>query len=168
MVPMNWYVIRTKPRQELMAQFYLRQLPVETFLPLIKEYKTARSPNKEVTSPLFPRYMFAKFNYDQYRAVNFSRGVLNVVEFGGKPAQVSETLIEAIKSKMKMGYVIPQTENFKKGQTVQVTEGPFAGLEAVFVKELKYQQRVLLLLRALGLHAKLVMDIEHLMLAKAL
>ncbi len=34
---MHWYVIRTKPHQERRAEFHLRQLSVETFLPLLKQ-----------------------------------------------------------------------------------------------------------------------------------
>jgi transcriptional antiterminator RfaH len=165
---MQWYVIRTKPHQERVAEFHLRQVSVETFLPLLRLETKGRRQGKTVVEPLFPRYLFAQFNItERYRAVNFARGVLNIVEFGMKPAQVSEALIDGIKSRMEDGYVIPQTERFQEGQIVHITGGPLAGLEAVFVKELKEQQRVLLLLRALGLNAKITMDIGHLSLPQA-
>lgn len=166
---MQWYVIRTKPHQERLAEFHLRQLSVETFLPLLRQQKTVRRQDKTVVEPLFPRYLFARFDItDRYRAVNFSRGVLNIVEFGLKPAEVSEALIDGIKSRMEDGYVTPKAERFQQGQIVHITGGPLAGLEAVFVKELKEQHRVILLLRALGLHAKLMMDADCLSLLQAL
>jgi transcriptional antiterminator RfaH len=166
---MQWYVIRTKPHQERLAEFHLIQLSVETFLPLLKLQKKVRRQDKTVVEPLFPRYLFARFDVnDRYRAVNFSRGVLNIVEFGSKPAEVSEALIDGIKSRMNDGYVTPRTEQFHKGQIVHITGGPLAGLEAVFVKELKEQHRVLLLLQALGFNAKLMIDIDHLSLQQAL
>ena len=166
---MQWYVIRTKPHQERLAEFHLRQLSVETFLPLLKLQKNIRRQDKAVVEPLFPRYLFARFDVnDRYRAVNFSRGVLNIVEFGSKPAEVSEALIDGIKSRMNDGYVTPNTERFHQGQIVHITGGPLAGLEAVFVKEIKEKDRVLLLLRALGLNAKLMMDIGHLSLQQVL
>ena len=166
---MHWYVIRIKPHQERLAEFHLKHRCIETFLPLLKMEKIIRRQNKTVVEPLFPGYLFARFDMNhQYRAVNFSRGVLNVVEFGSKPAEVSGALIEGIKSRMNDGYVIPSTERFHQGQIVHITGGPLAGLEAVFVKELKEQHRVLLLLRALGLNAKLMMDIGHVSLQQAL
>ena len=166
---MQWYVIRTKPHQERLAEFHLRQLTVETFLPLLKSRKRIRRQEKTVVEPLFPRYLFARLDLmSHYRAVNFSRGVVNIVEFGSSPAEVSESLIEGIKSRMDDGYVTPSTERFHKGQVVRITDGPLAGLEAVFVKELKEQHRVLLLLRALGLNAKLLMDVNQLGLQEAL
>src|SRR5690242_9553200 len=166
---MQWYVIRTKPQQERMAEFHLRQLTVETFLPLLKSRKRIRRQEKTVVEPLFPRYLFARLDLmSHYRAVNFARGVVNIVEFGSSPAEVSDSLIERIKSRMDDGYVTPNADRFRKGQVVRITDGPLAGLEAIFVKELKEQHRVLLLLRALGLNAKLLMDVNHLGLQEAL
>lgn len=166
---MHWYVIRTKPHQERQAEFHLRQLPVETFLPLLRHNKRIRRQEKTVVEPLFPRYLFARFDInDRYRAVKFARGVLNIVEFGLKPAEVSESVIEAIRERLEDGYVIPPTERFQKGQIVQINGGPLAGLEAVFVREMTDQHRVLLLLKTLGLYAKLTMDTEYVSLPQAL
>ena len=166
---MHWYVIRTKPQQERRAEFHLRQLSVETFLPLLKQRKKVRRAVKPVEGPLFPRYFFARFDItNQYRAVSFARGVLNIVEFGAKPAEVSESLIEGIRQRLKEGYVVPRLEPFRKGQVVRIHTGPLAGLEAVFVREMSEQHRVLLLLQALGSHAKVTMDFDHIELPRAL
>ena len=168
-VEMFWYVIRTKPHQERLAEFHLRQLSVETFLPLLKQQKNMQRQERMVVEPLFPRYLFARFDVnDRYRAVNFSRGVLNIVEFGSKPAEVSEVLIDGIKSRMQDGYVTLQTEGLQQGQILHITGGPLAGFEAVFVREMKEQHRVLLLLKALGLRARVTVDIDQVSLPQAL
>jgi transcriptional antiterminator RfaH len=166
---MNWYVVRTKRQQERLTAFHLGQLSIETFLPLLKHRKTLRNIERPVVEPLFPRYLFAKFDMkERYRAVSFSKGVHKIVEFGSKPAEVSDALIDGIKLRMTDGYIVSETERFRRGQVVQIAGGPLAGLEAVFIKELKDQHRVLLLLRTLGLHAKLTMDIDDLRLSQAL
>jgi len=166
---MHWYVIRTKPHQENRVEFHLRQLSVETFLPLLKQRKTIRRQPRMVVEPLFPRYLFARFDITEcFRAVNFSRGVVNIVAFGSKPVEVGETLIDEIKSRMEEGYIIPQSERFQKGQIVYINDGPFAGLEAVFVREMKEQDRVLLLLRALGFNARITLGIDQVSLPQAL
>ena len=166
---MRWYVIRSKPRQERQAEFHLRQLSVETFLPLLRQNKWIRRQEKTVVEPLFPRYLFARFDInDRYRAVNFARGVLTIVKFGLKPAEVSESLIGAIKERLEDGCVTPKTERFEKGQIVQIKGGPLAGLEAVFISEMPDQHRVLLFLKTLGLHAKLTIDSDQVILPQAL
>ena len=166
---MHWYVIRTKPHQERQAEFHLSQLSVETFLPLLRQNKRIRRQEKTVVKPLFPRYLFARFDInDRYRAVNYARGVLKIVEFGLRPAEVSESVIEAIRERLEDGYVTPKTERFQKGQIVQIKGGPLTGLEAVFIREMTDQHRVLLLLKTLGLHAKLTIDNDQVTLHQAL
>ena len=166
---MRWYVIRSKPHQERQAEFHLRQLSVETFLPLLRQNKWIRRQEKTVVEALFPQYLFARFDVnDHYRAVNFARGVLDIVKFGSKPAEVSESLIRAIREQLEDGYVTPKAERFQKGQIVQIKGGPLAGLEAVFIREMTEQHRVLLLLKTLGLQAKLTIDIDQVSLPQAL
>ena len=166
---MPWYVIRTKPHQERQAESHLMQLSIETFLPLLRQNKWIRRREKTVVEPLFPRYLFAQFDInDRYRAVNFARGVLDIVKFGLKPAEVNESLIEAIKERLEDGYVTPKAERFQKGQIVQIKGGLLAGLEAVFMEEMTEQHRVLLLLNTLGLHAKLTIDSDQVILPQVL
>lgn len=166
---MRWYVIRTKPFQEKQSEIHLRQLCVETFLPMLRQNKVVRRVRKKVLSPLFPGYMFARFDLRKhYRAVSYARGVLNIVGFGGEPAEMSQELIDGIKGRLENGYVTPDTEHFKTGQILRINGGPLAGLEAVFVREMTDRNRVLLLLNTLGLHAKLNLSIDEVNLPQAL
>jgi transcription antitermination factor NusG len=90
------------------------------------------------------------------------------VGFGGKPAEISQELIDAIEERLNNGCVTPHSEHFKTGQIVHINGGPLAGLEAVFVREMTDRNRVLLLLNTLGLHAKLNMSIDQVSLSQAL
>jgi transcriptional antiterminator RfaH len=163
----RWYAIRTKPRQEKQAEFHLRQLCVETFLPLLRQNKMVRRARKMVLSPLFPGYMFARVDVrTHYRTVNFARGVLTIVGFGGKPAEMSQELIDTIKRRLENGYLTPDPKHFKRGQILHINGGPLAGLEAVFVREMTDRNRVLVLLNTLGLHAKLNISINQVSLPR--
>ena len=122
-----------------------------------------------VLSPLFPGYMFARVDVrTQYRAVNYARGVLTIVAFGGKPAEISQALIDAIKGRLENGCLTPDQKHFKRGQILHINGGPLAGLQAVFVREMTDRNRVLLLLNTLGLHAKVNVSIDRVSLPKAL
>ena len=166
---MHWYVIRTKPHQEKRAECHLRQVSVETFLPLLKHTKRILRKDNTVVEPLFPQYLFARFHInDRYRAVNFASGVLNIVELGPKPVAVPESVIEGIRERLVDGYVIPEAERFQQGQIVHIKAGPLKGLEAVFVREMTDRNRVLLLLSTLGFTAKLTMDMDQVSLPQVL
>jgi transcriptional antiterminator RfaH len=165
----HWYVIRTKPRQERRAEFHLRQFGIQTFLPLLKQRKAIRRISQMVIAPLFPGYFFAQFDIQKhYRIVSYARGVHKIVEFGLKPAEVNESMIETIKANLEDGYVTLKPERFRKGQIVYINGGPLTGLEAVFVQEMPAQKRVLLLLNTIGFQARLALDVEHICLPQAL
>ena len=160
---MPWYAVNTKPHQEKRAELHLSQLSVETFLPLLRESKMIRRTRKTVVDPLFPGYLFSRFDLkEHYRAVSYAKGVRKIVEIGSKPEEVDVALIDAIKAKLNNGHVMQEPESWRHGQVVQIQDGPLGGLEAVFVQEMPGQQRAILLLRTLGFHARVVVNIDQL------
>jgi len=166
---MPWYVVSTKPHQEKQAELHIKQCGIECFLPLLKESKTIRRMPKTVFSPLFPGYLFARFDLDKHcRAVSYATGVRKIVEFGSGPVALDATMIDAIKERLHDGYVTPRSECFKLGQIVHIKGGPLAGLEAVFMREMTDRNRVLVLLNTLGLHAKLTLNMDQVSLPQAL
>ena len=135
----------------------------------MKESRIIRRTRKTVIEPLFPGYLFARFELDKhYRAVSYATGVRKIVDFGAGPVELEATMIDAIKEKLNNGYVTPHSERLKKGQIVHIKAGPLAGLEAVFMREMTDRNRVLLLLNTLGFHAKLTIDIDQVRLPQAL
>jgi transcriptional antiterminator RfaH len=166
---MPWYAVSTKPHHERQAELHIKQWDIECFLPLLKANKIIRRTRKTVVEPLFPGYLFAQFELERhYRAVSYAAGVRKVVEFGSGPVELDATMIDAIKERLHDGYLMPQSERFKMGQIVHIKGGPLTGLEAVFVREMKDRDRVLLLLNRLGLNAKLNMSIDQVSLPLAL
>ena len=166
---MHWYVVSTKPHQEKQAEFHLKQYGIECFLPLLKESKIVRRIRKTVIEPLFPGYLFARFDLGKhYRAVSYATGVRKIVGFGSGPVELDVTMIHAIKERMNNGYVELMSARPAVGQVVHIKGGPLAGLEAVFMREMTDRNRVLLLLNTLGVHAKLTIDIKHVCLSQAL
>jgi len=158
---MNWHVVQTKPRQEKFAEMNIQRLGIETFLPLLKEERRAGGERKQVVQPLFPAYLFVRFEAGlSYRAVNFAQGVRYVVTFGNTPAVVDESMIEQIRSKQRDGYVTIQRPSFSPGERVRIQNGHFSGLEAVFEREMDDRQRGLLLLKALSYQAHLIVDLQ--------
>ena len=82
----RWYVVYTLPNYEQRADSNLRAWHLETFAPKIKARRVNpfNGVSIYVTRPLFPRYIFARFNLNALmHKVRFTRGVSNVVSFGG-------------------------------------------------------------------------------------
>jgi len=160
---MNWYPIQTKPRQERLASANLVHIGIETFLPLMKERKRIRRTEETVTTPLFPGYIFAKFDpMHHFRTVKYARGVRDIVTIGMAPAIVDEQIIASIRNRLEVGCLSLPTHAMAKGQLVKIQGGPMRGLEAIFEREMPGQQRALLLLKTLAYQARVVVPVDHL------
>ena len=159
---MDWFAVETKPNFESFAQLSLERLQVETFNPKIKQEKLIRRVRKTVIGPLFPGYLFARFDLDiHFRGVNYAQGVRRVVAFGTTPVVVEEPIIESIRSRLSEGCITLKKTTFTPGQVVRIQEGPLQGLEAVFEKEMSGQQRAVLLLRTISYNARVVVDLDR-------
>jgi transcriptional antiterminator RfaH len=151
-VMMNWYVVNTKTHQEKTALANLQKAGVETFCPLLKK--------GESRVPLFPGYLFARFNFgSHYRLVNFAHGVRRLVVFGSEAAIVDHQVIESIRCRLENNFLTEEVPSFVFGQPVRIMDGPFQGLEAVFERTMSDQQRVMVLLQALSFQAHVVVNL---------
>ncbi len=158
----HWYLVHSMPHQESMAVLNLQWLGVEAFCPQLRQFKIIHRRKEPVISPLFPGYLFSKFDQDtKFCRVNYAPGVGNVVTFGLIPALVDEEIIASIKARIQNGYVHRQSSSFKIWQGARIYNGPFPGVEAVFQKNLSGSQRVALLLKTLSYQARVIVNREQ-------
>ena len=158
----SWYAVNTKSYCEISACASLDRLGVEVFLPMLRERKVLRGTCRSTTSPLFPRYLFAKFDVsNQLRAVTYARGVKSIVTFGSGPSLVDESIIHAIRSQGTNGIIEFSEDRFSPGQIVRIQDGPLCGLEAVFEKRLGGTNRAVLLLKAMSFQARVILESRH-------
>lgn len=133
-------------------EHYCREtLGVETYFPRLKEHRTIRRVRRVVTSPLFPRYLFAKVDLaTSYRALRYAPEVISLVHAGNSPAVVSDQLIDELKS--WAGNEIDRTNllpSLRPGDAVQVVQGPMQGVSAVILRASDEHDRVTILLSLL-------------------
>jgi transcriptional antiterminator RfaH len=154
-----WYAVSTKMRSEATACASLDRLGIEVFLPMIRERKALRGKSGVTTSPLFPGYLFAKFDASrQFRAVAYAQGVKNIVTFGHGPSVVDDSIIQAIRGQAISGAIEFSETRFSPGQSVRIQDGPLCGLEAVFEKKLDGTSRAVLLLKAISFQARVILE----------
>lgn len=147
---MNWYAIHTKPRQESLAESSLRQEGIETYFPKLRRRKTIRRVRRWVTSSLFPNYIFARFDADiSRRLVRYANGITNIVSFGGQPAIVDDSIIEAIQEHAEEDVITLPPTPYRPGELVEIQDGPLRGLQGVFEREMSDSDRVVVLLQTI-------------------
>ena len=140
----NWYLIKTKPRQENVAIKNLENQKYSTYCP------TVTINNKHIV--LFPGYLFIYLDKkkENWSPIRSTKGVVNFVRFGLNFAQVPDTVIKFLKANQLINKEkLKNLNRFKSGDKVQITDGVFKNCVAIF-KSSKAEERVILLMNILG------------------
>ncbi len=157
----HWYLVRTKPNRERFVSGQLIRFAHEVFLPLLST--TVQHPKPDnCTVPLFPQYIFLRCDLTaHYFQVRYAPGVASFVAAGRDPLPVPESIIESIRERCTDGVVRLHQEPFRKGEPVQILDGPFRGFEAVFERYLSGATRVAILLDAVeGYNLRLIANVR--------
>ena len=96
--------------------------------------------------------------------IKYTRGVRRIVG-GDMPWPVSEEIIDLIRNQEEDGIITIKPPQLKYGDSVAINDGPLAGLNGIFEKELNGQERVVLLLNAIEYQARAVVDKASLVMA---
>ncbi|MBE0410837.1 MAG: hypothetical protein IBX69_14030 [Anaerolineales bacterium] len=149
---LRWYTLRSKPRKEEVLWKQLRSQDFEVFFPRLKVQPI--NPRARKLKPYFPGYMFVNVNLDEVGLSTFQwmPHAIGLVTFDGDPASVPENLIYAIKKRVEQiaaagGEVF---DGLQHGDEVRISDGVFAGYEAIFDTRLPGSERVRVLIQMLS------------------
>ena len=147
-----WFAVLTKPRCESVSVQHLQRQGYPCFLPMVRHQRRTAKGMQVTIEPLFPRYVFVQARRDGWTLgpVRSTRGVTGVVRFGGNAAIVPDRVIDLIRDHIQDDECVHlDAPMWSRGDEVRVTEGPFAGLRAVFEADAG-SERVRLLMEILG------------------
>jgi len=133
MTPGAWYALRTKHSRELFAELALKEKGYEAFCPTYL-YRVRRREMVITTKlPLFPGYVFCRYNHSIAGLMVTTSGVIGIVKIGCEPARVDDVQIENVSrlcnaqvSQMPWRYV-------PVGTAVRIDSGPFTGVTGVLM-----------------------------------
>ncbi|MCE0731247.1 MAG: transcription/translation regulatory transformer protein RfaH [Pseudomonadota bacterium] len=158
----RWYAIQCKGGESFRATENLVNQGFEVFHPVLEVQKKRRGKLTWVVEPLFPYYLFIRLDrlVSNWRPIRSTRGVLKLVSFGETPIAVDDALVETLREK---GSERDQDANlyFHAGEAVQITDGPFKELQAVFESH-KGEERAIVLLNLLHRQQRLEMPVANL------
>ena len=160
----RWYLIQCKGGESFRAAEHLDNQGYQVFHPVLQVQKKRRGKLCWLDEPLFPYYLFIRLDRldSNWRPIRSTRGVLRLVGFGDEPLAVDDALVETLRDSA-VGETSAQRANvyFRAGEIVEITEGPFRALQAVFDSQ-KGEERAIVLLNMLQGQQRLEMPIGHL------
>jgi transcriptional antiterminator RfaH len=132
--PWPWYAIQVRTRYEKIVAEYLSGLDYESFLPVYRDRKRWSDRIKQVESPLFPGYMFCRFDAQNRLPILKTPGVVQIVGYNRQPVSVDELEIAAIQTLVASGVPNQPCSFVEIGDRVQIGSGPLRGLEGILVE----------------------------------
>jgi transcription termination/antitermination protein NusG len=149
-----WFVLYVKPRHEKNVCRILRGKGYEEFLPLYGH----RTSSRVTDLPLFPGYVFCRFDAANRLPVMRVPGVFSIVSIAGNPAPVEPTEIAALQLVISSGLDRAPWPALASGTPVTVTRGPLEGISGVVIRS-KTSTRMLVSVALL--HRSVSVEVER-------
>lgn len=139
----QWYALQVWSRKESYVSGHLQGLGYECFLPTYKCQRKWSDRIKESEQPLFPGYLFSRFEFENRRSLVMSPGVMQIVGNGKTPLPVADAEIQRIQMAVASEAPRQPWPYVEVGERVRVTYGSLSGLEGILIN-LRGSHRVVL------------------------
>jgi transcription antitermination factor NusG len=139
---LQWFAVRVRSNYEKIASASLRSKGFEELLPLYTGRRIWSDRIKVVESPIFPGYVFCKFDPSKRLPILTTPGVVGIVGFGEVPSPVYEHEIDSLRTLLEAGLSCEPWPFLKVGQPVTIEHGPLAGVDGT-VLQIKGQYRLI-------------------------
>lgn len=113
---------------------------------------------KEVEQPLFPGYLFCRFDLNNRGPLLMTPGVRQIVGVGRTPIPVEDSELEAIRQVLSSGLPSQPWQYLHVGQRVRVNHGSLSNLEGILVS-VKASNRIVLSVTLLQRSVAMEIDI---------
>jgi transcription antitermination factor NusG len=136
-----WFALSVRPRREKYVASLLRNKGYSEYLPT---YRTNRLRGKRLTEhdvPLFPGYVFCRFDPAARLPILKTEWVNFVLGIGNTPVAIPERELAAVRAVVESGAGAEPWPFLQVGQWVHINRGPLFGIEGILLN-FKKQQRL--------------------------
>jgi len=128
-----WFALQVRSRLERSIAANLQAQGYECFLPTYKARRRWSDRVKEVEFPLFPGYLFSRFDLQDRLPVLVTPGVLQIVGIGRNPVPVDENEINSVRRIVRSGFPRQPWPFLQLGDRVRIERGPLYGIEGILL-----------------------------------
>lgn len=160
--PATWAVVNTHPHKERFALENLERQEFPAYCPLIRRRRSHARRVSDVLRPLFPGYLFVKFNPEvqRWRPILSTFGVRAIVRSGDQPSMIEDAFIRSLRAREVEGVIARPDSPYEVGQEVRLAGGAFDGLVATIV-DMDDRDRLTVLMDLLNRPVKVKVDERH-------
>lgn len=148
----RWYALYCKRGEQKRATLHLNNQGVECYYPTVNIERMIRGKRQLKEEPLFPSYMFVRFDFEEgptFTTIRSTRGVVDFIRQGPYPQEVQGDLIFSLKQ-LEASVSEPEGADLPTaGDAVKIKSGQFAGIEAIY-QEPEGEMRSIMLVKMLS------------------
>ena len=154
-VARDWFVLRTRSRQEKALAEELRGLGIAHFLPLKQMVRFYGKRRARVQVPLFPGYLFLRGGVKAAYEAERTRRVVQIIEVSDQVRLHHE--LKNIALAIRQNVPMASYQYLKRGVRVEVRTGPLRGIRGLVVDR-DQRDRLILNVETLGTAVSLEID----------
>jgi len=145
----HWYAVHCKPSQDARAELNLRNQSYEIFRPMVRLRRQRRGKLRDVRESMFPRYLFIRLDdlHENWSPIRSTFGVAGLVRWGEQVPTVPTSVIARLWEGLDAEGCVDLTaaSDYQRNERVRITEGAFAGYEALYQARTGEERVVVLL-----------------------
>lgn len=155
-----WHVIYTNIKCEFRANMGLKAKGFETFLPYIRKRIRHARYTQVVDRPLFPRYLFVRFDVERdewFHPIKSTDGVEDLIRNDNIPVRIRDEEMAPVLAAQRAGdFDLTLKRNqkvasdYEPGELARISDGPFTGFNATVVAAMPEKNRVEVMLEIMG------------------
>ena len=138
-----WFAVQVRSRHESTVAAFLRGKEYEWFLPTYRCRRRWSDRTKDLELPLFPGYLFCRFNPTDRLPILKIPGLVSIVGTAKKPVPVDDVEIAAVRTLVGSGLHRQPWPYVRVGQKVRIERGALCGLEGI-LQSFKGRHRIVL------------------------
>ena len=130
----SWYAIHVRSKFETAASASLEGKGYDVFLPSYRARRRWSDRVKELEQPLFPGYIFCRFDPGNRLPVLITPGVVGIVGMARIPEPIPDEEIRSVQRIMRSGAFAGPWPFLQVGQRVIIEKGCLAGTHGILLK----------------------------------
>jgi len=131
--PDKWFALQVRTRWECSTESLLVGKGLETFLPKYTNRVRRNGRLKDIQSPLFPGYVFCRFDPQDRLPILVTPGVISVVSRGRLPIPLEDSELAAVRTIVQSNLPVQPWPYLEIGERVQIQGEALSGLEGILI-----------------------------------
>jgi transcription antitermination factor NusG len=130
----QWFALQVHTGRERWIGSYLAGCDFEQLVLLQKEIRQWSDRRMRIETPIFPGYVFCRFELQQRAAILATPGVLRVLGNGRTPVPIADEEIAALQMLEKAEYPLQRCPYLREGDFMRIQSGSLSGLTGRVIK----------------------------------